>query len=256
VIVERPSRGGRARLAVLAALVAVMTVTACATSRRPAGAPSEPGAPTVETAPAVPPPLEPNALIGDWGRAIPLEGIQGLRLEEAGALTIVGTSPTRGVRWRAEGRALLLSMENPGVGAWQLAVPVEDATASRLRLGGPSPAFSGEWRRATFTTVRGTVTYRQREALTPEASVFVDLRDAGAPPETPPLARARVLTPGQVPIPFALIYDPASLDPSRSYALSARISDRGELRFVTERPVPVPTAGDAPPVEIVVGPIR
>ena len=63
-------------------------------------------------------------------------------------------------------------------------------------------------------------------------------------------------SPGQAPVSFALTYDPASLDPSRSYVLSARITDRGELRFVTTSPVPLPTAGDAPPVEIVVGPVR
>jgi putative lipoprotein len=142
------------------------------------------------------------------------------------------------------------------VGARELSLPVEEASGSRLRLGGSNPAFAGEWRRATFTTVSGTVTYRQRSALTREAEVYVDLRDAGAPAEVPPLVRSRIPTPGQVPVAFTLTYDPASLDPSRSYALSARITDRGELRFVTEHPVTLPTAGDAPPVEIVVGPVR
>jgi putative lipoprotein len=246
-----------ARRLLFAAFAGVVAVTAasCAKGHRPPAQPAESAPPPPASAPP-PPPLEATALTGDWARAAAAQGVQGLRLGDGGALTIVGTAPTRGLGWKAEGRSLQLSMENPGVGPWELSVPVEDASPSRLRLGGGNPAFAGEWRRATFTTLQGTVSYRQREALTPEAVVFVDLRDAGAPPEAPPDARVRVVAPGQVPIPFRLTYDPASLDASRSYALSARITDRGELRFVTEKPVPLPTAGDAPPVEIVVGPVR
>jgi uncharacterized lipoprotein YbaY len=243
------------RLCILAALVTAATLTSCAKTRRPPGTPAEAAPPPA--APAAPPVLlDAAALPGDWARAVAAEGVQGLRLGDDGTLTIVGTAPTRGVSWKASEGSLVLSLENPGVGPWELAVPVRGASPSRLDLGGGNAAFAGAWRRATFTTVEGAVTYRQRTALTPEAVVFVDLRDAGSPPEVPPLARARVTEPGQVPVAFSLTYDPASLDPSRAYALSARISDRGELRFVTEKPVPLPTAGDAPPVEIVVGPVR
>lgn len=254
MIRPRRVRAREARLGAVGALLLAFAVS-CATKRPPATAPE--AAPPVPP-PAAPaaPPLDAAALIGDWGRAAASEGVQGIRLGNDGTLTIVGTAPTRGVNWKADRGSLVLSMENPGVGAWQLAVPVQEASSSRLRLGGTNPAFAGDWRRATFTTVQGTVAYRQREALTPEAVVFVDLRDAGASADTPPAARVRIRAPGQVPIPFTLTYDPASLDPSRSYALSARITDRGELRYVTEKPVPLPTAGDAPPVEIVVGPVR
>jgi len=244
------------RLFVAAAALAA-TVAGCSTTRRAASpVPPPPAAPPSESPPPPAAPVDAALLAGDWSHLTASDGVQGLRLEEDGHLTIIGTAPTRGVDWKASGGSLLLSMENPGVGPWKLSVPVEEANGSRLKLGGSNAAFAGPWRRATFTTLEGTVTYRQRGALTPEAVVFVDLRDAGAPAEEPPLARARVLTPGQAPLRFHLIYDPASLDPARSYALSARIADRGELRFVTEKAVPLPTAGDAPPVEIVVVPVR
>lgn len=254
MIPGRLVRAGSTRL-LSAALVTAAVAASCAKARRPPAEPVEAASPPAPS--AVPPlVLDAAALPGDWARAVAAEGVHGFRLGDDGKLTIVGTAPTRGVSWKASEGSLVLSMENPGVGPWQLAVPVQAASPSRLDLGGGNAAFAGAWRRATFTTVEGTVTYRQRSALTPEAVVFVDLRDAGSPPEVPPLARARVTEPGQVPVAFTLTYDPASLDPSRAYALSARISDRGELRFVTERPVPLPTAGDAPPVEIVVGPVR
>jgi len=245
-----------ARYATAAVLVALAALISCAKGRRPPVQPAEAAPPP---APAAPPVLiDAAALGGDWARAAvaAAEGIQGFRLGDDGRLTIVGTAPTRGVGWKSSGASLVLSLENAGVGPWEVTVPVEAASPSRLELGGGNKAFAGEWRRATFTTVEGTVTYRQRSALTPQAVVFVDLRDAGAPPEDPPVSRARVTSPGQAPVSFALTYDPASLDPSRSYVLSARITDRGELRFVTTSPVPLPTAGDAPPVEIVVGPVR
>ena len=260
---SRRSRALDARLRLAAAAIAM--ATACATARRPPAPATQPAAPPAAEANVPAAPLDVAALPGDWSRvaanaagaaAESPNGVQGLRLGDDGRLTVVGTAPTKGVGWKAADHSIVLSMENPGVGPFALSVPVEEASGSRLLLGGSNAAFAGAWRRATFTTVQGTVTYRQRSALTPQAAVFVDLRDAASPPEAPPLARARVTEPGQVPVAFTLTYDPASLDASHTYTLSARITDRGELRFVTETPVPLPTAGDAPPVEIVVGPLR
>ena len=44
--------------------------------------------------------------------------------------------------------------------------------------------------------------------------------------------------------------------PRSRYTLSARISDRGQLQFVTETPVPVLTNGAPASAEIVVVPVR
>jgi putative lipoprotein len=102
------------------------------------------------------------------------------------------------------------------------------------------------------------VTYLQRVALTPEAVLQVELRDASVPEgEGPPVAKQVIPRPGQVPIAFALSYLPESLRPGRRYVLSARISDRGQLQFVTEQPVAaVPRASTAAPLEIVVVPVQ
>ena len=103
----------------------------------------------------------------------------------------------------------------------------------------------------------GTVTYLQRVALTPEAEVHVELRDVSTPDVAgPPLAKQVIATPGQVPIPFTLEYDPTKIRGGRAYAVSARIVDRGQLLFVTETRVPVLTGGAQGPVEIVVAPVR
>ncbi len=102
------------------------------------------------------------------------------------------------------------------------------------------------------------MTYVRRTALTPEAVVQVELRDAAIPEgEGPPIAKQVIPRPGQVPVTFALPYLPASLLPGHRYVLSARISDRGQLQFVTEQPIPaLPHPAAAEPLEIVVVPLR
>jgi len=107
-------------------------------------------------------------------------------------------------------------------------------------------------------TLEGTVTYLQRLALTPEAVVQVELRDAAIPEsEGPPIAKQVIPRPGQVPVAFALPYLPSSLLPGHRYVLSARITDRGQLQFVTEQPIAaLPRPSAAEPLEIVVVPLR
>ena len=103
----------------------------------------------------------------------------------------------------------------------------------------------------------GVVTYRQRIALTREAVVQVDLRDVTRPDsDAPPLVRQIIDNPGQSPIPFSLTCAKAAIEPGRSYAVSAAITDRGQLQFVTETRVPVLSGGLPGPIEIVVVPVR
>ena len=106
--------------------------------------------------------------------------------------------------------------------------------------------------------ISGTVTYRLLIALTPEAEVQVELRDVSRPDiETPLIAKHVVEKPGQVPIAFTLDYDPSLIEPGHTYAISARITDRGQLQFVTDTRVAVlGGAAVGTPVEIVVVPVR
>jgi putative lipoprotein len=101
------------------------------------------------------------------------------------------------------------------------------------------------------------VTYLPRIALTPEAVVQVEMRDVTDPDtEAASIAKQVIRKPGQVPIAFALEYDPAAILPDHRYAVSARISDRGQLQFVTDTEVPVLGSGASGAPEIVVVPVR
>lgn len=59
-----------------------------------------------------------------------------------------------------------------------------------------------------------------------------------------------------MPIAFTLDYDPSLVEPGHTYAVSARITDRGQLQFVTDTRVAVLTGGAPAPIEIVVVPVR
>ena len=110
-----------------------------------------------------------------------------------------------------------------------------------------------------MASISGTVSYRLRIALTPEAEVQVELRDVSRQDGEAPLIVKRVIEkPGQFPIAFSLEYDPSLIDPGHTYAVSARITDRGQLQFVTDARVPVLTGAAAAGtlVEIEVVPLR
>lgn len=103
---------------------------------------------------------------------------------------------------------------------------------------GPDMAAAG------MHSITGTLTYRERVALTHLAQVEIVLEEvsrldaAGAV-----VARKTIADPGQVPIRFELAYPAEVIDPRSSYALRARISDRGRLMFTTDTPVPVLARG-------------
>ena len=108
-----------------------------------------------------------------------------------------------------------------------------------------------------MASIAGTVTYRLLTALTPEAEVQVELRDVSRQDAEAPLIAKRVIAkPGQVPIAFTLDYDPSLIEPGHTYAISARITDRGQLQFVTDTRVAALTGTATAPVEIVVVPVR
>ena len=92
----------------------------------------------------------------------------------------------------------------------------------------PLPALAAQ------RTLTGTVTYRERIALPPGATVEVSLLDvslADAPSRT--IARTRVAARRQVPIPYRLRFNDAVIRPGHRYALRAEIRVRGQLWFTT-----------------------
>jgi putative lipoprotein len=120
-----------------------------------------------------------------------------------------------------------------------LTVLVSSCTTSRA-----PPEGDGE---RSMAQVTGTVTYRERIALTPTAVITVKLVDvsrADAPAVV--LGEQVIRAEGrQVPFAFAIAYDPAQIKPQYTYAVQARIEDSGGLRFVSDRMYPVLTR-DAP----------
>lgn len=92
-------------------------------------------------------------------------------------------------------------------------------------------------------SLRGTVSYRERMALPPGAIVEVKLLDvslADAPSRT--IAETRV-SGRRIPAPWTLRFDTRQIEPRHSYALQARITQRGQLLFITTERHSVFTGG-------------
>jgi uncharacterized lipoprotein YbaY len=197
---------------------------------------------------------------GGWDRAIRsgVAGREGFVLAPGGRLSLLGIFSMQGVSWRLDGDTLVLTTSTERYPEpIESRLRVEDLTPTRLVLSGPG-YLAGSFERRAFGSIEGEVTYRQKTALTPEAIVQVELRDVARPDAEAPLLAKRVIhTEGrQVPIPFALDYDVAAVQKGRSYAVSARIADRGQLQYVTDVPVPVLTGEPPAPVEILVVPVH
>jgi copper homeostasis protein (lipoprotein) len=98
----------------------------------------------------------------------------------------------------------------------------------------------------------GTLTYRERIALTPEAVAEVTLEDVSrADAQSTVVGRWRLANPGQVPIAFDLPYDVAAIDAGRRYALRARIFEGATLVFTTTQTTLVLTHGHPSKADLV-----
>lgn len=104
---------------------------------------------------------------------------------------------------------------------------------------------------AETAVIDGTVSYGDRIALPPDASLEVKLVDislADAPSKT--LAETKITPAGQVPIPYRLEYLSSDIQPGHSYALQARITVGDQLWFITATRHPILT-GDTDGTDIV-----
>ena len=117
------------------------------------------------------------------------------------------------------------------------------------------PALAQE--RVESIEITGSVTYRQRIALPPDAVVLVRLEEVSrqdAPATS--IAEEKIATGGkQVPIPFRLKYDPAKIEPSRTYHVRATISTGERLLFTSTTAYPVITRGATKKLDIMVQPV-
>lgn len=106
--------------------------------------------------------------------------------------------------------------------------------------------------REANASVSGTVNYRERLALTPDASLVVELRDVSyADADAPLIARQTITGPGQVPIKFKVEYNRDDIDSRNTYAISARIIESdGRLAFTNDTAYDVITRGNPDKVDM------
>ena len=102
-------------------------------------------------------------------------------------------------------------------------------------------------------SVTGTVTYRERIALTPGAVVSVQLRDTSLMDVASELIAEQVITnPGQVPISFEVRYNKDDINPRNTYSIQARITESdGRLAFINDTAYDVITRGNPTRVDMV-----
>jgi len=104
----------------------------------------------------------------------------------------------------------------------------------------PAPA-SAKGAETNASVLRGSVIYREKDALPDNAQVRIRLVDA-TPSEEAPKVYAETTFPTQgkqVPIPFALPIDHAKLDAVSGYALRAYILLDGKIAYITRSRVTV-----------------
>ena len=100
--------------------------------------------------------------------------------------------------------------------------------------------------------IQGSVTYRERIALPPNAQLEIVLADvslADAPYKA--IAEKKIIPAGQVPILFELNYDSNKIMPNYTYAVMARITEDGKLLFINDQSYQVLTRGRPNTVEMV-----
>ena len=103
------------------------------------------------------------------------------------------------------------------------------------------------------SSVSGTVTYREPIALTPGATLTVEIRDTSLIDAAAELIAEQVITdPGQVPISFEVPYDPDDIESRNTYSVSARIVESdGRLAFTNDTAYDVITGGNPQRVDMV-----
>ena len=135
------------------------------------------------------------------------------------------------------------------VGVW---VVLLAATACVGEPGPSSSTLEVPSGRNPNASVSGTVTYRERLSITPDATLHVELRDVSyADAAAPLIARQTISDPGQVPIKFKVEYNRKDIDSRNLYSISARIIESdGRLAFINDTAYEVITRGNPDKVDL------
>lgn len=115
--------------------------------------------------------------------------------------------------------------------------------------GAPSQAGSSA---SAQPSVSGTVAYRERVALPPDAAIDIKLQDVSQQDTSAKTVAESLFAPGgkQVPIPFQLSYNTSDINPTHAYQVRATISVNGKLMFSSTTAYPVITQGAPSQVDI------
>jgi hypothetical protein len=191
-------------------------------------------------------------LAGAWVRELREgpPGLEGFDLRPDGSVGLLGILSMNGVAWAVSRGELVISTNTdryPQPNASRLRIVSLEGGV--LTLAAESEDYlEGSWRSGEAGRVAGVVTYLERTALPPDASVDVELRRGDRL-----LARTRIKPKGPVPIPFALSYLPER-EGADGYAVQASIAAGGAPLFATAEPVALALPADEP-VEVVVRPL-
>lgn len=103
------------------------------------------------------------------------------------------------------------------------------------------------------SSIRGTITYRERITLTPGAMVTVQIRDTSHADASAQLVAEQVIKdPGQIPIEFRVPFSRGDIDPRNTYSISAEIVESdGRLAFINDTAYDVITRGNPSKVSMV-----
>lgn len=116
----------------------------------------------------------------------------------------------------------------------------------------PSPTAEPAAEVSETSKVTGTITYRERIALSPNAVVEVKLSDVSlqdAPSVT--IEELTIRNPGQVPISFEIEYDPEEINERLTYAIQVRIMEGDDLAFINDTAYDVITRDNPHHVDMV-----
>jgi len=105
---------------------------------------------------------------------------------------------------------------------------------------------------ANNSMVTGTVSYRERIALPPDAVVLVQLRDVSLMDVAAKLISEQIIQPEHsVPIAFSLPYAAKDIDERMTYSVFATIRSGDRLLFVSDRSYQVLTRGHPHHVDLI-----
>lgn len=149
------------------------------------------------------------------------------------------------ISWGAIALSTTSILSNP-LSTSNLTIPIQRSDPSMAIAMTPLPP--------TQSSVTGTVTYRQRIALPDNAIVQVQLLDVSRQDVAATVLGEQTITPNgrQVPFEFEISYDPAQIQAEHSYAIQARITVDGQLRFLNTSSYPVITNDNPNRVDVLV----